>query len=242
MKKRFVFETREGVFAPTDTSNLLIDACASSISAPKKILDLGCGSGVVGIALATAGLCSGPLFASDISESAVALAKKNAGSNSIEYVVRCGNLFDPWEGELFDVIIDDVAGISDDIAALSAWYPSGVICNAGRDGTKWIISVIEQSRKYLMKGGVFIFPVLSLSNESKILQMVRTTYGSYEVLMKRDWFLPDEIASHTEVVQSLVRDGSIRCENKFGKWIWTTSIYKVTNEQVEKKRTPRVLD
>lgn len=229
MKKEIVFETREDVFVPTDTSKLLIKASTSSISTPRKILDLGCGSGVVGIALATAGLCSGPLFASDISESAVALAKRNAISNSIEYVARCGNLFDPWEGELFDVVIDDVAGISDDIAVLSSWYPSGVMCNAGRDGTKWIMSIIEQSRKYLVKGGIFIFPVLSLSNENKILQTVRTTYGSFEVLMKRDWFLPVEIASHVEVVQSLVRDGSIRCENKFGKWIWSTTIYKATN-------------
>ena len=40
-----------GVFMPNATTNLLINAVKSTISKPVNVLDLGCGTGVVGIAL-----------------------------------------------------------------------------------------------------------------------------------------------------------------------------------------------
>lgn len=225
-KKELFCETEEGVFCPTDTSDLLIDAGKLTISLPGKILDLGCGCGAVGIVLAKLGLCKGPLYASDKSKRAVELAKKNAQKMSVEYVAQCGSLFEPWAGEKFDVIVDDVAGISDDIARISSWYPPGVDCNAGRDGTRWVVQVIEQSRQYLEEKGILIFPLLSLSNEEKIIQALKRTYLSYELIVKKDWFLPDQIANKTDILMPLINDGLIKCQKKFGKWIWSTYIYK----------------
>lgn len=225
-KEPFSFELEEGVFHPTDTSGVLIEACSQAILSPKKILDLGCGCGLVGIALAKMGLCKGAVYASDLSREAVELARKNAESMSIEYVARCGSLFEPWSGEKFDVIVEDVAGISDDIAKISSWYPQGVSCGAGRDGVKWIVRIIEQSRDYLTEGGMLIFPVLSLSNEDKILEALKATYPSYEVLAKKDWFLPDAIAERQDILTPLINEGSIKCRKKYGKWIWHTHIYK----------------
>ncbi len=228
-KGELLFETREDVFYPTDTSSLLIEACKLNISSPSKILDLGCGCGAVGIILAKLGLCKEPLFASDMSKEAIALAQNNAGKMSVEYTARCGSLFKPWKDKKFDVIVDDVSGISDDIAKLSSWYPPGVDCNAGRDGTKWIIQVIKQSKKYLTEGGKLIFPVLSLSNEEKILRILKMTYPFHELIVKKDWFLPDEVANKTDILIPLINDGSIKCQKKFGKWIWSTYVYMATN-------------
>lgn len=228
-KKELLFETAKDVFYPTDTSNLLIEACKLAISSPKKILDLGCGCGYVGITLAKYNLCKGPLFASDISKKAIALVEKNARKISVEYVARCGSLFEPWRGEKFDIIVDDISGVADDIAKISSWYPPGVDCNAGRDGTGWITQVIEQSRQYLTEGGMLIFPLLSLSNEEKILQILKITYPLYELVIKRDWFLPNEIANRSDILMPLINDGSLRCQKKFGRWVWSTYIYRAIN-------------
>jgi len=230
-KETLSFELKKGVFHPTDTSSILIDACGKAIASPKKILDLGCGCGLVGITLAKMGLCKGPLYVSDLSEEAVDLARKNANSMSVECVAKCGSLFEPWRGEKFDVIVDDVAGISDDIARISTWYPEGVSCDAGRDGARWIVRIIEESREYLTEGGMLIFPVLSLSNEDKIIDALNIAYSSHEIVAKKDWFLPDAIAERQDILMPLISDGSIKCRKKYGKWIWHTHIYKANAQE-----------
>jgi HemK-like putative methylase len=219
------FATRDDVFVPTATSKVLIDASLDVISVPKKILDLGCGSGVVGIALARAGLCEGLVYASDLSRSAVELARENAREHGVKMEARSGSLFKPWSGEKFDFIIDDVAGISDDIADRSTWYPDGVSCDAGRDGTKWIVRIIEQSSEFLANNGALIFPVISLSNRRKILDAVNDNFKSFELIKSQDWFLPDDISENNYLISSLLEDGSIECKERFGKWVCSTSVY-----------------
>ena len=228
-KEDLHFETDPAAFYPTDTSTLLIKASRQVISLPKKILDLGCGVGVVGLVMARLGYAQGPLFGSDINEKAILLAQKNARQHNIPCDYRVGSLFEPWEGESFDVIIDDVAGISDDIAKLSGWYPSGVECNAGRDGTKWIINIIKEADQYLSNGGMIIFPTLSLSNEEKILQEASQRFVHHELILKQDWFVPDDLLQHKDLLMDLMADGSIRCEEKFGRLMWSTSVYRAWN-------------
>ena len=46
----------DNVFVPTATTNFLIDAVKNNENNKKKILDLGCGTGIVGIALSSLNL------------------------------------------------------------------------------------------------------------------------------------------------------------------------------------------
>jgi SAM-dependent methyltransferase len=222
-------KTRSDVFSPTDTSLLLIEACRTLIKEPGKTLDLGCGCGVTGLALANLGLCSKPLYSSDVSAAAVGLTLENAKTRGIECIGRIGSLFEPWSDETFDCIVDDVSGISGDIAQISPWFPSGVPCNAGRDGIRWIVSILEQAPRYLRPHGILVFPVLSLSAEEKIIRAAHKNFMSVELLVERQWILPKSISDRAALVSKLIEEGVINCVKKFGKYIWWTKVFAARN-------------
>jgi SAM-dependent methyltransferase len=222
------FETAENAFYPTETSTLLIQACRSNIKAIGKTLDLGCGIGITGLVISWLGLCAQPLFASDISEEAIKLLKKNAERLNIKIIARCGSLFQPWQEEKFDIVIDDVSGISDDVAEISPWFPPGVTCQAGRDGTRWIVDILKKAPQYLNQGGRLFFPILSLSNEEKILSVAKRNFSQVELLAEKEWFLPKQIIENIAQILPLIEDGAISCKNKFGTWVWTTKIFSAS--------------
>jgi len=222
-------KTRSDVFFPTDTSLLLIEACQELLKKPAKTLDLGCGCGVTGLALVELGLCSKPLYASDVSPPAVGLTLENAKMRGIECLGRVGSLFEPWSAETFDCIIDDVSGISEDIAKISPWFPNGVSCGAGRDGASWIVPVLEQAPDYLTPQGVLVFPVLSLSDENKIIRSAREGFSHVELLLEKQWVLPESICSQTGLLSELMNEGVINYVKKFGKYIWWTKIFAAWN-------------
>lgn len=219
------FNTAQGVFEPTATSALLIDGFLREVREPGKLLDLGCGVGLVGIVLAKLGLVAPPVYASDVSPEAVACAQHNAERHSCGMVARVGSLFEPWRDETFDYIVDDVSGVAEDLAAISPWFTAGVPCASGRDGTALISRVISEAPSHLNPGGLFVFPVLSLSNTDKIIELAKETFGQVRVLAHQHWYLPKEVAQHADLLRQLQSEGLIRIEEKFGMLLWCTEIY-----------------
>jgi release factor glutamine methyltransferase len=67
-----------------------------------RVLDLGCGAGAAGVAAAQAG-CT--VVAVDINPAAVRCTRINALLNNLEIDIRQGDLFEPVQGERFDVIL-----------------------------------------------------------------------------------------------------------------------------------------
>jgi ribosomal protein L11 methylase PrmA len=123
-----VVTTNPEVFYPTSTTNLLLAGVRQSVNSATtaaSALDLGCGCGIVAVVLAKSILPKAKIHASDISQEAVKLAKHNAADGQLAIDCRCGNLFEPWPGMKFDLIVDDVAGMAEPIARLSQWYPLG---------------------------------------------------------------------------------------------------------------------
>ena len=97
-----------GVFIPTATTNILIQSVKDSISSPVNLLDLGCGTGIIGIALHLQGLIQMPLYASDLSDPAVQCSRDNFKRYGCSAEVRSGSLFEPWLDQKFDVIVDEL--------------------------------------------------------------------------------------------------------------------------------------
>lgn len=215
------------VFAPTATSQLLIRAVSKAIEKPGKLLDLGCGSGVVGIALVKAGKATGHVYFSDVSKEATTASTAAYDQAGIPSQGRMGSLFEPWAGCTFDTIVDDVSGVAEEIAQLSPWF-EGVPCDSGRDGTNLICEVLKQAPSHLNPGGRLFFPVLSLSDEIRILLHARHYFSNVKLLKEQFWFLPPELDEHLDLVKKLNADGLIRVESRFGKPVWFTKIYEAS--------------
>ena len=218
-------DVNDKVFYPTATSLFLIDAAKKNIYTSGKLLDLGCGIGIVGIALYKNGLVK-KLFASDISEDATKLTIKNASLLNIPIDVICGDKLAVWESNKFDYIINDVSGVSDKIAKYSLWFKN-VPNDSGEKGARNTINILSSAKKYLNKNGKLFFPVISLSDVDYILDCANSEYKNVNFLSRNEWFLPAELTAKKELLEDLKSKKFINYSHKFGKIICYTDIYEV---------------
>jgi len=96
-------EQEEGIYEPSDDTFLLLDAL-DAINRPfGRVLELGAGTGIIGIYCAKRGSI---VTAVDINESALALAEKNAGLNGVAERMKFirSDLFENVAG-VFDTIV-----------------------------------------------------------------------------------------------------------------------------------------
>jgi len=221
---------QEGVFTPTGTTIVLVKAIRSYVDKPGKMVDLGCGCGVTGIALNKLGLVESPLYASDLSKNSVHCTIENALKYDCKVIAQEGSLFEPWEGEKFDYIVNDVSGIAEEIAKVSPWFDK-VSCKSGKDGAELVSGVIRKSKDYLKEEGLLFFPVISFSDEEKILSVANENFSCVEQLVHEEWPLPKEMYEHLQLLERLKQEGYIQFSEKFGMVLWFTDIYVAYNKK-----------
>lgn len=98
----------------------------------KKVLDLGCGSGILAIAASKLG--ANPLLATDIDEQSVEVTKENMFRNSVEFPVHVEDGFPtsgPWDVVISNIISATLIRFAPDAAASvipgGYWVVSGII-------------------------------------------------------------------------------------------------------------------
>lgn len=219
--------TAPDVFRPTSTTVLLLRAARRVLAKQRlrSVLDLGCGTGIVAVVLAKSLPADAVVCASDLSPAAVALARRNAERNGIVVQCRSGSLFDPWRGQLFDLIVDDVAGVAEPLDRLSGWYPPAVPGGAGPDGTRWLLEILDQAPDFLASGGVLVFPVLTLSREQPVTERAHSRFASVE-LVEEQWYpVNEQLLEHLPLLEQMATAGNVRVEKRGSRWCWATRIY-----------------
>ena len=155
------------VFVPRRRSEFLVGQALAGLAGriqrdrPLKILDLCCGSGAVGAALARE-LPGCELHAADVDPVALACATKNIAAFNGE--VYCGDLFEPVPERLrgsFDVIVANAPYVpTDDIRFMpreARVHEPAAALDGGEDGLALQRSIAAQAPLWLHSEGLLLF-------------------------------------------------------------------------------------
>ncbi|MEU5824227.1 putative protein N(5)-glutamine methyltransferase [Streptomyces sp. NPDC047803] len=145
-----------GVFVPRRRTEFLVDRAVALAPDPAVVVDLCCGSGALGAALAAA-LGRVELHAADVEPAAVRCARRNIGERGHVYE---GDLFAPLPGALrgrVDVLLANVPYVpSEDVALLPAEarvHEPLVALDGGGDGLDVLRRVAAGAPRWLAPGG-----------------------------------------------------------------------------------------
>jgi release factor glutamine methyltransferase len=198
------------VLIPRPESELLVEQIVSLRREKKmlrsqnpKILDLGTGSGVLAIAIALE-LQGASVWASDISDEALAFARMNAKKHGVEKRIEF-LLSDLWQKFMdlsffFDVIVSNPPYIaSDHISSLAPevrdYEPMSAL-DGGEQGMYFIKEIIKEAPKYLDAGGWILLEMdpeqttmalelMSKNNDYVEKRRIKDYSGHYRVVMAR---------------------------------------------------------
>ena len=151
--------TLPGVFAPRSDSWMLAAAIALEAPEGRSVLDLCCGSGVIGIAAARAG--ADPVTAVDISRRAALTAQLNARRNGVRVRALRGRLFDAVGSERFDFIVSNPPYVPARDGGIPARGPQRA-WDAGSDGRALLDEICARAPRHLRPGGAILLVHSSL--------------------------------------------------------------------------------
>jgi release factor glutamine methyltransferase len=214
-----------GVFAPTFTSREVAEGLV--VNEGDTVIDVGCGSGVLSFVAARLG--AGRVYGTDTNPRAIQLARRNAAMLGLDRSVdlRAGSLFEPLEGILADVVIGDVSGVPDDIAAVSDWFPGGF--SGGPTGAEVPVAMLEASRPHLRPGGRLYLPTGSIQDEGAVLRAARKIFGEGRMRQLRERLLPlPAKISETAVMRRLMDSGVVNLIRKGSRLLWQLRIWECT--------------
>lgn len=190
----FSLEVNKEVLIPRPDTEIIVeetlDICSKIDSAEIKILEIGTGSGAIALALAKE-ISNGKVTATDISSSALSVAKKNAQSSGMEDKIdfRQGDLFAAVEG-VFDIIVCNPPYIAEkDYEELPAGvkdYEPKIALLAGKSGLEFYEKLIFQAPDYLKKNGWLLLEIGAKQDDA--IHGLMEESGCYDsIAMRRDY-------------------------------------------------------
>ena len=143
------------VLDPRDDTETLVDWALALLppDAPRRVLDLGTGSGAIALAIAQQRPLA-QVVAVDASEDALAVAGDNARRLALRVDCRRGDWFAPVAGEHFDLIVSNPPYIAEADPHLSALaHEPRQALVSGADGLDDIRRIVAQAPVHMAPGG-----------------------------------------------------------------------------------------
>lgn len=153
------FYVAPGVLIPRPETELLVEALVTRLEPGQRVLDIGAGSGCIGITLALE--TRARVFATDISRDALRITARNAASLHAKLSLAEGDLLQAFGTASLDVAVSNPPYIPDgDRGTLAPevreWEPAGALF-AGVEGLDVYRRLIPDAARALRPGGLLAF-------------------------------------------------------------------------------------
>ena len=189
MKINFYID--ENVLVPRPDTEVtveeVINYCNNEKNGKAKILDLCTGSGIIAISLAKY-LPNCEIIATDISNKALEVAKKNQLNNKVSNIRWIhSNLFSKIY-EKFDIIVSNPPYIKKDVInelEEEVKKEPIIALDGGEDGLKFYKEILENAKNYLNKNGA-IFLEIGYDQIKEVIDIVKKYYGNVKIECKKD--------------------------------------------------------
>ncbi|ADA67228.1 methyltransferase small [Thermotoga petrophila RKU-10] len=158
----YIFKTPSGVYSYGKIDKATQVLLENLKVHGKKVLDLGCGYGVIGIVLKKE-YPDLEVYMSDINKRAVEFAKINAKNHNVEVDIRWGNLYEPWEGMKFDMIVSNPPIVA---------------------GKKVWMEIVKRAPEFLEEGGSLQIVAYHNKGGRRIRDFMKEVFGNVEELCK----------------------------------------------------------
>ena len=173
---------------PRFETEILVDEILKLNCKKDKILDIGCGSGAISLALAD-NLRKSQIYGIDISKEAINLSKRNKEKLNLKNVKFYeSDIFSNVKEKNFDIIVSNPPYIDDaDMKTLEkelSFEPQNALYG-GKDGLFFYREIIENSLDYLSEKGVMAFEIGY--NQMEIISNLLIKKGFEILLQKKDF-------------------------------------------------------
>lgn len=208
------FKINKNVLSPRQETELLVDNALKFISTLNKkcvkVLDLCCGSGIIGLSIAKHSSKNCFVVLSDISSKALRVAKKNARIIGVEKNTKFlkSNLFNSLKVEnKFDIILSnppyiETSTIQNLNYSVKNFDPL-IALDGGRDGLDFYKKISAEAKEYLNEFGIVILEIgfnqkkaveTLFSNNNFAVKCIkdfsnndRVIMAKYKEVNKNDW-------------------------------------------------------
>ena len=205
-------EVNDQVLIPRPDTECLVEevlkACVKIRSGELRILDLGTGSGAVGVALAWE-LKHARVTATDISAGAIDVARCNAARHGVEQRMTflTGNLFEPIS-EKFDIIVSNPPYIATEAFEMLPMgvrgYEPAEALRAGPDGAFFHERIIAGCFSYLNEGG-WLFLEMGAQQRPQVKALLEEAAIFEAIDFRRDYAGLDRVAAAKRKRQSWIK-------------------------------------
>ncbi len=184
------FGVREGVLIPRMDTEVVALAAELLLKEKKNktVLDLCCGSGILGISLAKRAEAK-PTFV-DISKEAVELTKENLVRNQVRGADVCqGDLFEPIGRKKYGMIVSNPPYIPSNVIPtlmpeVKDYDPLAAL-DGGEDGLEFYRRIVEEAPEHLKKDGVLVLEIGS-DQAYPVTRMLEESPAFYEIQVLKD--------------------------------------------------------